>query len=83
MEELLENSDLNGSFFKNFIALETSDKFLLLGNLTTIVGIGLVSAGTVIRMLKEGALPGIPVFNINNQKVEGNKYYKGSNYFTS
>jgi len=54
--------------FENFKTMDTGTKLQAVGNMSTIIGIALVSAGTVLKMLQNGPLPSGPVFTSNSNQ---------------
>ena len=70
MEEIFLNIQGGQMSEQQTRKMDFGDKLLLLGNLATIFGIGMVSAGSVLRVLKNGELPDQPVFATTTTATE-------------
>ncbi|MAX67667.1 MAG: hypothetical protein CME66_12085 [Halobacteriovoraceae bacterium] len=65
--------------------LSNADKFLMAGNLASIVGVALVSVGSLLRMIQKEELPDTTVFNsqVSTASSEVRNLYSGRRSFFS
>jgi hypothetical protein len=71
---------MNGNHVKK---LSNADKFLMAGNLASIIGVALVSIGSLLRMVSSEELPATPVFTGSTNSTQNNvkNLYSGRRSF--